>query len=311
MKQTMNYFTVILCLILTAGNLAAQSAPPQAFNYSGVARNASNNPIANQIIGVQLSILKGNAATGAVVYKENHSTNTDALGLFNLAVGTGAVQTGVFANIDWSSDNYFLKVGLDAAGGTNFITMGTTQLLSVPYALYAKSTGSTSGGNNSGYDIKLNGVSISDSSINDVAIDFNYAQGFYMLTERGYRYKLEWNISNINYNYDSVYLENNRVAEYVYSLNSNCSTPPYYNHSIAGRIYPGEIALINGAFFYVPIGAVATTLNPPFYYKPPPYYTDCTLHAGSELVYQLIPNNPSVTGFGFTSSRFALSITRR
>lgn len=137
----MNYFTAILCFILASGKLAAQSAPPQAFNYSGVARNASNNPIANQTIGVQLSVLKGSAVTGTIVYKENHFTNTDALGLFNLAVGTGAVQSGTFNTIDWSNDTYYLRVGLDATGGTNFVTMGSTQLLSVPYALYAKSAG--------------------------------------------------------------------------------------------------------------------------------------------------------------------------
>ena len=78
---------------------------------------------------------------GTAVYVENHFINTDALGLFNLNVGTGGVQSGTFASIDWSNDNYYLKVGLDASGGTNFVTMGTTQLLSVPYALYAKSAG--------------------------------------------------------------------------------------------------------------------------------------------------------------------------
>jgi hypothetical protein len=60
-------------------------------------------------------------------------------------IGAGAVQSGNMATIDWSNDNYYLKVGMDAAGGTNFLTMGTTQLLSVPYALYAKSAGSVSG----------------------------------------------------------------------------------------------------------------------------------------------------------------------
>jgi hypothetical protein len=74
--------------------------------------------------------------------------NTDAYGLFNLVIGAGAVQSGSMATIDWSNDNYYLKVGMDAAGGTNFITMGTTQLLSVPYALYAKSAGSVSASNN-------------------------------------------------------------------------------------------------------------------------------------------------------------------
>ena len=137
----MKYLFPILYLLILINSVNAQIAPPQAFNYSGVARNASNSPIANQTIGIQLSILKGSAVTGTVVYKENHFTNTDALGLFNIAVGTGAVQSGTFSTIDWSNDTYYLRVGLDATGGTNFVTMGSTQLLSVPYALYAKSAG--------------------------------------------------------------------------------------------------------------------------------------------------------------------------
>ncbi|HOY42315.1 MAG TPA: hypothetical protein PLX60_10650 [Chitinophagales bacterium] len=139
----MKYLFPFFFFLTLAISVNAQIAPPQAFNYSGVARNVSNNPIANQTIGIQLSILKGSAVTGTVVYKENHFTNTDALGLFNLAVGTGAVQSGTFSTIDWSNDTYYLRVGLDATGGTNFVTMGSTQLLSVPYALYAKSAGNT------------------------------------------------------------------------------------------------------------------------------------------------------------------------
>lgn len=119
--------------------------PPNAFNYSAVARNAAGQPIATATIGIQISILK-TSATGVSQYSENHFVNTDAFGLFNLIIGTGAMQSGTMANIDWSNDNYYLKVGMDATGGTNFLTMGTTQLLSVPYAMYAKSAGSITNG---------------------------------------------------------------------------------------------------------------------------------------------------------------------
>jgi hypothetical protein len=136
------------CFLLLTIGLKAQT-PPNAFNYSAVARNAAGQPIATTTIGIQISILKS-SATGSVQYSENHFVNTDAYGLFNLVIGTGAVQSGAMATIDWSNDNYYLKVGMDAAGGTNFLTMGTTQLLSVPYALYAKSAGSVSGGGTGG-----------------------------------------------------------------------------------------------------------------------------------------------------------------
>jgi hypothetical protein len=114
-----------------------------------VARNAVGDPIATSTIGIQITILK-TSPTGASQYSENHFVNTDAFGLFNLVIGAGAVQSGNMATIDWSNDTYYLKVGMDATGGSSFVTMGTTQLLSVPYALYAKTAGSVNGNTGGG-----------------------------------------------------------------------------------------------------------------------------------------------------------------
>ena len=139
---------VALCFLLLTLVVNAQT-PPNAFNYSAVARNAAGQPIATTTIGIQITILKTSPA-GVSQYSENHFVNTDAFGLFNLVIGAGAVQSGSMTTIDWSIDNYYLKVGMDAAGGTNFLIMGTTQLLSVPYAMYAKSAGSVSGGGSGG-----------------------------------------------------------------------------------------------------------------------------------------------------------------
>jgi hypothetical protein len=133
-----------LCFLLFTLIVNAQ-IPPNAFNYSAVARNAAGQPIATTTIGIQITILK-TSPTGASQYSENHFVNTDAFGLFNLVIGAGAVQSGSMATIDWSNDNYYLKVGMDASGGTNFLTMGTTQLLSVPYALHSKTAESLVGG---------------------------------------------------------------------------------------------------------------------------------------------------------------------
>jgi hypothetical protein len=141
----MKKIILLLTLSFLLLNFLQAQAPPNAFNYSAVARDAAGQPIATTTIGIQITILK-TSPTGASQYSENHFVNTDAYGLFNLVIGAGAVQSGSMATIDWSNDNYYLKVGMDAAGGTNFLTMGTTQLLSVPYALYAKSAGSVSGG---------------------------------------------------------------------------------------------------------------------------------------------------------------------
>ena len=146
MKKT-NLLLVFCLVFITFGQT---QTPPNAFNYSAVARNAAGQPIATTTIGIQISILK-TSVLGTSVYSENHFVITDAFGLFNLIVGGGAAQSGSMATIDWGIDNYYLKVGMDAVGGTNFLTMGTTQLLSVPYALYAKNAGSV--GNGSGITI--------------------------------------------------------------------------------------------------------------------------------------------------------------
>lgn len=128
-------FVLSLALLFNGSLLAQQT--PLAFNYSGIARDASGNALASTSIGLQMRIFKG-SANGTIEYIENHTVNTDAFGLFNLVVGFGQVQSGSLAAVNWGNDNYFLSVGMDISGGTNYLEMGTTQLLSVPYALHAK-----------------------------------------------------------------------------------------------------------------------------------------------------------------------------
>jgi hypothetical protein len=126
-------------------NAFAQSVP-EAFSYSAIARNSSGLPLSSTNLGIQISILK-TSANGNMIYSENHVVNTDSFGLFNLSIGMGSIQSGNFSQIDWGADNYFIQVGMDVNGGTNFLTMGTTQLISVPYALYAKNAGSVNNPN--------------------------------------------------------------------------------------------------------------------------------------------------------------------
>ena len=142
----MKKITLLLFLYLLQITFIHAQTPPNAFNYSAVARNASGQPIANSTVGIQISILK-TSTVGTTVYRENHAVNTDAFGLFNLVIGAGSIQSGSMTTINWGNDHYYLRVGMDASGGTNFLTMGTTQLLSVPYALYAKSAGTVTNSN--------------------------------------------------------------------------------------------------------------------------------------------------------------------
>lgn len=118
---------------------------PQGIPYQGLARNANETVISNQPISVRFTILNG-APNGTVVYTETHSTTTDSNGLFSLVVGQGTAQNGtIFSNVNWAIGSKFLKDEIDT--GSGYVLLGTTQMMSVPYALYAANSGSA--GNNS------------------------------------------------------------------------------------------------------------------------------------------------------------------
>ncbi|NQX97329.1 MAG: hypothetical protein HRT73_05535 [Flavobacteriales bacterium] len=133
---------LLSALAITVLSISTYAQSPESMKYQSVVRDGSLNIIANQTVGMQFTILQG-SITGTPVYQENFASTTNAYGLVNLELGTGTIVSGVFANIDWSAGPYFIETGLDASGGTTYIVMGTSQLLSVPYALYAKTSGSS------------------------------------------------------------------------------------------------------------------------------------------------------------------------
>jgi len=130
-------------IILASAFLLATGAfaqAPQKMSYQAVIRNSSNNLVASAPVGMQVSILQG-SPTGTAVYVETHMLNTNANGLASMQIGGGTVVSGTFSGIDWAAGPYFIKTETDPAGGTNYTITGTTQLLSVPYALYAETSG--------------------------------------------------------------------------------------------------------------------------------------------------------------------------
>ncbi len=139
MKKTIFTFLGMLMLVFFVSTTFAQV--PQGFNYQAVARNSVGNLLQNQAVGVKLSIHQG-SAVGTVVYSERQTPSTNQFGLFTATVGQGTVLSGAFATINWSTGSYWLQAELDAAGGTAYTDMGTSQLLSVPYAMYAANAGS-------------------------------------------------------------------------------------------------------------------------------------------------------------------------
>ena len=125
----------VAAFVLLSFNTFSQA--PEAFKYQAVVRDASNLILANQNVGVQLRILQG-SPSGTAVYTETFAVTTNQFGLVNLEIGTGTT-TDDFSTIDWGNDTYFVENGIDVSGGTTYSVMGTSQLLSVPYALHAKS----------------------------------------------------------------------------------------------------------------------------------------------------------------------------
>lgn len=130
MKKYINTLIFLVCAF------AALAQAPQKFNYQAVARNAQGTVLPNQNVKIRASILDG-SANGTSQYSETHSVTTSQLGLFNLAIGGGTVVSGNFTNITWANGDKYLKIEMDATGGNNFSLVGTSQLLSVPYALNA------------------------------------------------------------------------------------------------------------------------------------------------------------------------------
>lgn len=119
----------------------AAFAQPEAINYQGIARGADGLPLISRAIFIRASITKDAAGEDAE-YSEQHSVTTSSSGLFNLALGKGTVLSGVFTNIEWGDGDRFLKIELNV-DSKGFEVLGVTQLLSVPYALYATNAGTT------------------------------------------------------------------------------------------------------------------------------------------------------------------------
>ena len=126
--------TLIFCVITIS---LAFSQAPEKMSYQSVLRGTNNALVTNQNVRVKISILQG-TITGSAAYVEEHTTSTNSNGLVSLSIGGGTLISGNFSTINWANGPYFVKMEADPAGGTNYTISGTTQLLSVPYALHAK-----------------------------------------------------------------------------------------------------------------------------------------------------------------------------
>ncbi|MDA9875782.1 hypothetical protein N9D29_07230 [Flavobacteriaceae bacterium] len=137
----MKKFYIFLCLAIAAlTQLQAQA--PQGFNYQATVRNSAGDLVVSTNVYFKFNVIQG-AQAADPIFTETHEILTDDLGQVNLIIGQGTANTGVFSELDWSLGSYYLGIQLSIDGPNDYVAMGTTQLLSVPYALYAANSGNT------------------------------------------------------------------------------------------------------------------------------------------------------------------------
>jgi hypothetical protein len=157
-----NYTLLLVLFLFSSVSILAQT--PEKMSYQLVLRDASNTLLTNQQVGIQISILQ-TTNTGSSVYTETQTATTNINGLLSLEIGTGTSSDN-FNAIDWSAGPYFIKTATDASGGINYSIIGTSQLMSVPYALYAKTAGND--------ELKENTANKSTNIVADAASDVKF-----------------------------------------------------------------------------------------------------------------------------------------
>lgn len=203
MKSSLFLCTLLSLVLLTQTFIQAQA--PQKFKYQSVARDVSGQELISTPIGLRFS-LHDQSQTGTIVYQETHVVSTNAFGLFSVNIGEGTASISTFGSVDWSTGAKFLEVEADLSGGTSYTAFGTTELMSVPYALYAQSSGAPllPVGNEAGNTPYWNGTSwvVNSSNIFNAGLLVGIGTGLPLQ-------RLHVN-GNLNIATDSSYMINNR-----------------------------------------------------------------------------------------------------
>ncbi len=159
-------FQFIICLLLAT---SAFAQAPEKFKFQAVARDAAGVAYSSENIAVRVSLVR-DGVSGIVDYAERHEVTTSPLGVFDLEIGGGLGLSGSMAAVNWANHPYYLKIDIDPDGGSNYLNLGTSQLLSVPYAIYAGASGSGGGGDptdelqNLLYDPATNVLTLTDGN---------------------------------------------------------------------------------------------------------------------------------------------------
>lgn len=151
----------ILIALVLLGIITTYSQAPEKINYQAVIRNSTGELVTSQDVGLKVSVLN-EISTGSVLYSEEHIAATNAYGQVAIQIGDGTNPSSDFNAIDWGVSDKFLKLEVDIDGGTSYIPVGTSQMLSVPYALFANNTDSATV---AGMAYSANNASIADVAV--------------------------------------------------------------------------------------------------------------------------------------------------
>jgi hypothetical protein len=274
---------------------------PQGVGYQGVATDANGIELVNQSISIRASVLSG-SATGTVEWEETHATSTDTFGLFTLTIGQGTNTTNglqtSFADISWGTNTHFLKIEMDVTGGSTYSNMGTNQMMSVPYALYAESANinydsisnllsndstfitNVGGGMGGGCDMKfpdgINGEAITEQISTSLSYTVPIGKTLY--------------ITNLYLNPQAdLQIDNKIIADYYFnnSSYSNVLAQPIIIKSNSVLSSDGNNVLINGFLVNENVDVISTSLSNSINYTVPIgktlYITNLYLNALADL----------------------------
>ena len=229
--------------------ISSLSFAQTGINYQGAATDADGAKLVNQNISLKTSVLQG-GVDGTTSYSEIHNTTTDQFGLFNVVIGQGVSISGDFETISWGSGDHFLKVELDATGGTNYNLVSTTQMMSVPYALYAKNAGLDSAAvSDMLASMNISGNSGSTFNLNfpqgyngEVILHDFYADGSYQVPANKILY-----ISYLyTFSQEEIKIDNNEITNtYLGSTYGSASSPSINNPIVANE---GQTISYNGTY---------------------------------------------------------------
>ena len=157
--------TRLFLLFLFIGfSVLLQAQSPQQFNFQGVARDPGGAPYTDASIAIRISLVRG-SAVGIIDYAERHEVTTSPRGVFDLVIGSGMILSGTMNDVNWSTNAYYLKIDMDPNGGDTYINLGSSQLMSVPYALFANEAANAGDSSQSlFFDPQTNELSISDGN---------------------------------------------------------------------------------------------------------------------------------------------------